>query len=266
MDLSGYRLSEQPYYEPAGNEVSIMQAACRRGLPVMLKGPTGCGKTRFVEHMGWLLGRPLITVACHEDMTAADLVGRYLLGHAGTEWHDGPLTTAVRWGGICYLDEIVEARQDTTVVIHPLGDSRRVLPLDRKGELVQAHPEFQLVISYNPGYQSAIKDLKESTKQRFVAIDFTYPEAAVEAAIVAREAGLDEPMARLLVEIGHQSRRLQGQGLNEGASTRMLVHAGQLLAGGVSVRDAVRAAVVLPLTDNAELRDALEQAIAALGR
>ncbi len=263
MDLSGFRITEEPYYEPSGQEVGIVEAAFRQRLPVMLKGPTGCGKTRFVEHVAWRLGRPLITVSCHEDMTAADLVGRFLLAAEGTVWHDGPLTLAVRHGAICYLDEIVEARQDTTVVIHPLGDSRRVLPLDRKGELVQAHSDFQLVISYNPGYQSAIKDLKESTKQRFVAVDFNYPAPAVEAAIIAQEAGIDEAAARRLVQIGERSRHLRGHGLDEGASTRMLIHAGRLLAGGVSLHDAVRAGVVLPITDDADMRDTLDNAIAA---
>ncbi len=264
MDLSGFRITEQPYYQPSGHEVGLVETAFRQRLPVMLKGPTGCGKTRFVEHVAWRLGRPLITVSCHEDMTAADLVGRFLLAAEGTVWHDGPLTLAVRHGAICYLDEIVEARQDTTVVIHPLGDSRRLLPLDRKGELVQAHPEFQLVISYNPGYQSAIKDLKESTKQRFVAVDFNYPAPAVEAAIIAQEAGIDDATARRLVQIGERSRHLRGHGLDEGASTRMLIHAGRLLAGGVSLHDAVRAGVVLPITDDADMRDALDNAIAAL--
>jgi nitric oxide reductase NorQ protein len=263
MDLSGYRLTEQPYYRASGDEAALMRAACAQNVPLMLKGPTGCGKTRFVEFMAWSLQRPLITVACHEDMTAADLVGRFLLTHEGTVWQDGPLTTAVRHGAICYLDEIVEARQDTTVVIHPLGDSRRALPLDRKGELVQAHPDFQLVISYNPGYQSAIKDLKESTKQRFAAIEFRYPEPAAEAAIVARETGIDAAAAARLVRIAERSRLLRGQGLDEGASTRMLVHAGRLLAAGVSLRDAVRAAVVLPITDDADMRDALERAVDA---
>jgi nitric oxide reductase NorQ protein len=263
MDLSGYRLTEQPHYRETGDEVALMQAACAGSLPVMLKGPTGCGKTRFVEFMAWSLQRPLITVACHEDMTAADLVGRFLLTPEGTVWHDGPLTAAVRHGAICYLDEIVEARQDTTVVIHPLGDSRRVLPLDRKGELVQAHPDFQLVISYNPGYQSAIKDLKESTKQRFVAIEFSYPEPAAEAAIVAREAGIDEDAAAQLVRIAERSRLLRGQGLDEGASTRMLIHAGRLLAAGMRRRAAARAAVTLPITDDADMRDALERAVDA---
>ncbi len=264
MDLSAYRIADEPFYHPTGNELALIAAACAQQLPVMLKGPTGCGKTRFVEHVAWRLRRPLITVACHEDMTAADLVGRYLLNPDGTEWHDGPLTTAVRHGAICYLDEIVEARQDTTVVIHPLGDTRRTLPLDRHGELVPAHPDFQLVISYNPGYQSAIKDLKESTKQRFVAIDFTYPEPAAEAAIIAREAELDPAAAHRLVRIGQQSRALRGQGLNEGASTRMLIHAGRLVAAGIPLPDAVRAAVTLPLTDDADLRDALDHAMAAL--
>ena len=263
MDLSGYRLTEQPHYRASGDEAAMMRAACAQRVPVMLKGPTGCGKTRFVEFMAWSLQRPLITVACHEDMTAADLVGRFLLTHEGTVWQDGPLTVAVRHGAICYLDEIVEARQDTTVVIHPLGDSRRVLPLDRKGELVQAHPEFQLVISYNPGYQSAIKDLKESTKQRFVAIEFRYPDVQAEAEIVAHEAGVDATAAARLVRIAERSRMLRGQGLDEGASTRMLVHAGRLLAAGVNMRDSVRAAIVLPITDDADMRDALERAVDA---
>jgi nitric oxide reductase NorQ protein len=197
-------------------------------------------------------------------MTAADLVGRYLLSAEGTVWHDGPLTVAVRHGAICYLDEIVEARQDTTVVIHPLGDSRRILPLDRKGEMVRAHPDFQLVISYNPGYQSAIKDLKESTKQRFVAIAFDYPEPSVEAGIVAREAGVDERVAGRLVRIAERSRNLRGKGLDEGASTRMLIHAGRLLASGVPTREAVRASIVLPITDDADMRDALDNAVAAV--
>ena len=263
MDLSGYLISEAPYFRPQGREVQLMEAACRKQLPVMLKGPTGCGKTRFVEYIAWKLCRPLITVACHEDMNAADLVGRFLLTPDGTTWQDGPLTSAVRHGAICYLDEIVEARQDTTVVIHPLGDSRRVLPLDRKGELVKAHPDFFLVISYNPGYQSVVKDLKESTKQRFVAIDFTYPDPEEEAAIVAHEAEIDDALARRLVRLGGRSRHLRGEGLDEGASTRMLIHAGRLVASGVPLLDAIRASVVLPITDDADLREALENAIAA---
>ncbi len=265
MDLAAYRIPEEPFYQGSGAEVPIMEAACRQGVPVMLKGPTGCGKTRFVEYIAWRLRRPLVTVSCHEDMTAADLVGRHLLTAEGTAWQDGPLTLAVRHGAICYLDEVVEARQDTTVVIHPLGDSRRILPLERKGEVVQAHPDFQLVVSYNPGYQSAVKDLKESTKQRFIAIVFDYPGADAEAAIVAREASIGAADAGLLVQVGQASRRLRGQGLEEGASTRMLIHAGRLLAGGVGMREALRAGVVLPITDDRDVQDALDAAIAAIG-
>ena len=181
-----YLIGEQPYYRPVDDEIALFEAAARRKLPVMLKGPTGCGKSRFVEFMAWRLGRPLVTVACNEDITASDLVGRFLLEGGGTRWQDGPLTLAARMGAICYLDEVVEARQDTVVVIHPLTDHRRVLPLDKKGEVVAAHPDFQLVISYNPGYQSLVKDLKQSTKQRFAALDFDYPPAGIEAEIVAR--------------------------------------------------------------------------------
>jgi nitric oxide reductase NorQ protein len=229
----------------------------------MLKGPTGCGKTRFIEYMAWRLERRLITVAAHEDMTAADLAGRFLLAPEGTVWHDGPLTLAVRHGAICYLDEIVEARQDTTVVIHPLTDARRMLPLEKKNELVAAHPDFQLVISYNPGYQSAVKDLKESTKQRFVGIDFNYPAPDVEAEIVSRESGTDRDTARRLVDIALRSRNLRGQGLEEGASTRMLIHAGRLVAAGVELEAASQASIVLPITDDLDMREALTAAIAA---
>ncbi|WP_371347686.1 CbbQ/NirQ/NorQ/GpvN family protein [Ancylobacter sp. IITR112] len=262
-DLAAYRLAAEPYYRPVGDEIAVFEAAWRHRLPVMLKGPTGCGKTRFVEHMAWRLGRPLITVAAHEDMTAADLAGRFLLGPEGTVWQDGPLTQAVRHGAICYLDEIVEARQDTTVVIHPLTDARRLLPLEKRNELIPAHADFQLVISYNPGYQSAVKDLKESTKQRFVAIAFDYPAPELEAEIVTREAGTDLSLARLLVAIAACSRNLRGQGLEEGASTRMLIHAGRLAAGGVPLPAAVEAAIVLPLTDDAEMRRVLGAAISA---
>ncbi len=261
--LANFIIAEEPYYRPVGNEVAVFEAAYRHRLPVMLKGPTGCGKTRFLEYMAWRLQRPLITVAAHEDMTAADLVGRYLLAPGQTVWHDGPLTLAVRGGGICYIDEIVEARQDTTVVIHPLTDARRILPLEKKNELVAAHPDFQLAISYNPGYQSAVKDLKESTKQRFVGIDFFYPTADIEAEIVAREADIDLTLAITLVEIGRRSRHLRGQGLEEGASTRMLIHTGRLALAGLGLAAAAQAAVVLPLTDDAELREALTAAIAA---
>src|SRR6202789_3284390 len=198
MNLEAYRISSEPFYQPVGDEIAVFEAAFAERLPVMLKGPTGCGKTRFVEHMAWRLKKPLVTVAAHEDMTASDLAGRYLLEPDGTVWHDGPLTMAVRYGAICYLDEIVEARQDTTVVIHPLTDNRRILPLDRKGEIVPAHPNFILVVSHNPGYQSAVKDLKESTKQRFVAIDFNYPAPSAEAAIIVRESGTDDNLAGIL--------------------------------------------------------------------
>ena len=195
-----YKVKTEPFYRPVSNEVELYQAAYARRMPVMLKGPTGCGKSRFVEYMAWKLGRPLITVACNEDMTASDLVGRFLLDKDGTKWQDGPLTTAARIGAICYLDEVVEARQDTTVVIHPLTDHRRSLPLDKKGELVEAHKDFQLVISYNPGYQSLMKDLKQSTKQRFGAMNFDYPDADLEAEIVAKETGVDAEIAKKLVQ------------------------------------------------------------------
>src|SRR6202034_2249678 len=226
MELDDFRIGEEPYYRAIGEEVRFYKAAYAERMPIMLKGPTGCGKTRFIEYMAYTLDRPLITVACHEDMTASDLVGRYLLDAQGTVWHDGPLTIAVRHGAICYLDEIVEARQDTTVVIHPLTDARRILPLEKHNEIVPAHADFQLTISYNPGYQSAVKDLKESTKQRFVGIDFDYPAPDIEAEIVSRESGADRKTARLLVDIALRSRNLRGQGLEEGASTRMLIHAG----------------------------------------
>lgn len=263
MNLDSYKLTKEPYYRPVADEVELFTAAYAQRLPVMLKGPTGCGKTRFIEHMAWRLDKPLITVACHEDMTASDLVGRYLLAPEGTVWHDGPLTLAVRYGAICYLDEIVEARQDTTVVIHPLTDDRRVLPLEKKNELIEAHPDFELVISYNPGYQSVLKDLKESTKQRFAAIDFDYPEPAVEAEIVAREAGIDPETAALLVKIGNRTRNLKGHGLDEGASTRMLIQAGRLIASGVPLERACAMTIVLPITDDPDLRDAISEIVAA---
>ena len=263
MPLDAYRITAEPYYEPLGDEVATFTAAYHERLPVMLKGPTGCGKTRFVEHMAWRLAKPLITVAAHEDMTAADLAGRYLLEPAGTVWHDGPLTLAVRHGAICYLDEIVEARQDTTVVIHPLTDARRILPLEKRNEIVAAHPDFQLTISYNPGYQSAVKDLKESTKQRFVAIDFSYPPPATESAIVARESGADEELAAILVAIAVRSRNLQGHGLDEGASTRMLIHTGRMVRAGLPLQGAVQSGIVLPITDNPDIRTALSEAIDA---
>ena len=208
--MEDYRLEEEPYYLPVGNEVELFQAAYEAHLPVMLKGPTGCGKTRFVEHMSWKLGRTLVTVGCHEDLTASDLVGKYTLRGDETVWQDGPLTTAVKAGGIAYLDEIVEARKDTTVVIHPLTDDRRILPLEKKGEVVQAPLDFMLVISYNPGYQSVLKDLKHSTKQRFVALDFDYPEPEAEATILMSESGIDKETATKLVKIAEKVRNLAG--------------------------------------------------------
>jgi nitric oxide reductase NorQ protein len=264
FDIQQYRIKHEPFYQPTGNEIALYQAAYAARLPVMLKGPTGCGKSRFVEHMAWRLGKPLITVACNEDMTASDLVGRYLLDADGTRWLDGPLTLAARHGAICYLDEVVEARQDTTVVIHPLTDHRRTLPLDKKGELVSAHPDFQLVISYNPGYQSLLKDLKQSTKQRFTAFDFDYPNAALETGILARETGLDEEMAGKLVKIGIVARNLKGHGLDEGISTRLLVYAATLIQGGVSPREACRMAMVRPITDDADIRVTLDNAVDAI--
>ncbi len=263
MTLAAYAVTAEPYYRPVGDEIALFEAAYADRMPMMLKGPTGCGKTRFVEHMAWRLDRPLVTIACHEDMTAPDLVGRYLLDAQGTVWHDGPLTSAVRHGGLCYLDEIVEARQDTTVAIHPLTDDRRLLPLEKKGEVVTAHADFQLVISYNPGYQSALKDLKESTKQRFAAITFDYPAPGIEAEIVAHEAGIARDVAARLVAMGQRSRNLKGQGLDEGASTRMLIHAGRLIGRGIAPAAAARVALILPLTDDADIRDALTAAIAA---
>ena len=258
-----FQVLEEPHYQPQANEIALFEAAYAARLPVMVKGPTGCGKSRFVEYMAWKLQRPLITVACNEDMTASDLVGRYLLDAGGTRWLDGPLTTAARIGAICYLDEVVEARQDTTVVIHPLTDHRRVLPLDKKGELVRAHADFQLVISYNPGYQSLMKDLKPSTKQRFTAFDFDYPEAALEARIVAEETGIAADVAARLVTVAQAARRLKGHGLTEGISTRLLVHAAQLMRKGVSDRDACRMALVRPITDDADIRETLDHAVDA---
>lgn len=262
--LDGWRIQAEPYYAPQADEVALFEAAYAARLPVMVKGPTGCGKSRFIEYMAYRLNRPLVTVACNEDMTAADLVGRFLLEPGGTRWQDGPLTVAARHGAICYLDEVVEARQDTTVVIHPLTDHRRTLPLDKKGELVRAHADFQLVISYNPGYQSLMKDLKTSTRQRFAALDFDYPAAALEAQIVATETGLALAQAAALVEVAATARRLKGHGLDEGISTRLLVYAATLIGRGVAPRAACRMAMVRPITDDADIRETLEHAIDAV--
>ena len=256
--IQPYYISSEPYYLSAENEIELFEAAYRLRMPMVLKGPTGCGKTRFMEYMAWRLQRPLITVACNEDMTASDLVGRFLLDANGTIWHDGPLTIAARYGAICYLDEVVEARQDTTVIIHPLTDNRRTLPLDKRGELIHAHPDFQLVVSYNPGYQSLTKDLKQSTKQRFGALDFDYPEEKIEADIVAHESGVATEIANKLVGIAHRSRALRGRGLEEGISTRMLIHAGALIYAGISAREACRLAMARPITDDPDMLSAID--------
>ncbi|WP_222928077.1 CbbQ/NirQ/NorQ/GpvN family protein [Luteimonas viscosa] len=254
----------EPYYLPTGNEVGIVEQCHAGGLAVMLKGPTGCGKTRFVEHMAWRLGRPLVTVSCHDDLTASDLVGRFLIRHDETVWQDGPLTRAVREGAICYLDEVVEARQDTIVVLHPLTDYRRMLPIDRTGETVEAAPGFQLVISYNPGYQRMLKDLKPSTRQRFVAIELGFPEPPAEAAIVARESGVDGGTAVALVELAGRVRSLRDRGLAEVPSTRLLVAAGRLVASGIGVREACNAAVIAPLSDDPTLLGAMRELVDAM--
>lgn len=258
--IKQYLIKDQPYYHPVADEVALYEAAYSVRMPMMLKGPTGCGKTRFIEYMAWKLKKPLITVACNEDMTASDLVGRFLLDAQGTRWQDGPLTTAARHGAICYLDEVVEARQDTTVVIHPLTDNRRILPLE-KGELIRAHADFQLVISYNPGYQSLMKDLKQSTKQRFGALDFNYPDHDSETEIVAHETGVDKKIADKLVSIAERARNLKGHGLDEGISTRMLIYAGSLIAKNVDAHAACRVALVRPITDDPDMRDALDAAV-----
>ncbi|MBL7497152.1 CbbQ/NirQ/NorQ/GpvN family protein [Frankia sp. CNm7] len=255
--------AQRPYYVPVGNEEQVFTAAFRQGLPVVLKGPTGCGKTRFVQAMAYDLDRPLVTVACHDDLTTADLVGRFLLRGGETEWVDGPLTRAVREGAICYLDEVVEARQDTTVVLHPLADHRRQLPIDRLGLTVDAAPGFCLVVSYNPGYQSVLKDLKDSTRQRLVAIELGFPPPDVEEKIVAHEAGVDPDTAAGLVTLGQAIRRLETPGLREVASTRVLITAGRLVSEGLAPRAAARAAVAGPLTDDPVVTAGLVQMIDA---
>lgn len=259
-----FLIKEEPYYEPIAKEIDIFQAAFRQQLPVLLKGPTGCGKTRFMQHMAWRLKRPLITVSCHDDLTATDLVGRYLITANETVWVDGPMARAIRMGAILYLDEIVEARKDTTVVIHPLADDRRVLPIEKTGELLVAGPEFCLAISYNPGYQSVLKDLKQSTRQRFVALEFNYPSATLEKKIVRRETGMDETMAERLVKFAAMTRNLKGSGLEEGASTRLLVHAGKLMSTGIDARTACRTAIAEALTDDPEMLAAINELSASL--
>jgi nitric oxide reductase NorQ protein len=256
-------MGEEPYYLPSGDEIPIFERCHARHLAVMLKGPTGCGKTRFVEHMAWRLRRPLVTVSCHDDLTANDLIGRFLIRHDGTQWQDGPLTRAVREGAICYLDEVVEARADTIVVLHPLTDYRRVLPIDKTGETIQAAPGFQLVISYNPGYQRMLKDLKPSTRQRFVALDFDFPPAEREARIIEREGETDYPTAHALVSLGRRLRGLQDRGLAEVPSTRLLIATARLVASGIPVRQACYSALVSPLSDDEALVGAMRDLVDA---
>ena len=257
-------IEKEPYYEPLGSEIPLFEAAYASQIPALLKGPTGCGKSRFMEYMAWRLKRPLITVSCHDDLTAADLVGRYLITNNETVWVDGPLAHAVRCGGICYLDEIVEARKDTTVVIHPLADDRRILPMERHGELLHAPPEFVLVMSYNPGYQSILKELKQSTRQRFIAIEFNYPQAALEKKIIVTETGLDADSADKLIRLAEMTRNLKGNGLDEGASTRLLVHAGKLIVRGIAPRTACNGAIAEALTDDSEMLRAVNELATSL--
>lgn len=254
---------DAPFYLATRDEIAVFETCHARHLPVMLKGPTGCGKTRFVEHMAWRLGRPLVTVACHDDLSASDLTGRYLIRGNETVWLDGPLTQAARQGAICYLDEIIEARQDTVVVIHPLTDDRRVLPLDKTGELVEAAPGFQLVISYNPGYQHGLKDLKPSTRQRFVALEFHFPSADLEADIVSHESGVERDVAVALVTLTTRLRQLGDRGLAEVPSTRLIVATARLVANGISLRSACRSALLGPLTDDPDLMAAMHDLVTA---
>ncbi len=273
-----YRIDKEPFFIPRQDEVSIFEAAYRQKIPVLIKGPTGTGKTRFVEYMAWRLGQPitrisetqgltpknglpLLTVACHEDLTASDLVGRYILDARGTQWLDGPLTRAVKVGGICYLDEIVEARKDTTVIIHPLTDHRRTLSIDKLGEVIQAHPGFLLVVSYNPGYQTSLKDLKHSTRQRFVALEFEFPETDAEAKIVSHESGVNIETALLLAKLASKIRNLSEFGLEEGASTRSLIYAGRLINEGISPRRACKVAITWGITDDHELHQSIDEVV-----
>jgi nitric oxide reductase NorQ protein len=258
--------SEHPFYYAKGGEVALFEHAYNNQLPMLIKGPTGCGKTRFIQHMASRLGRSLYTVACHDDLTAADLVGRHLIGDSGTYWSDGPLTRAVREGAICYLDEVVEARKDTTVVLHPLTDDRRILPLERTGETLAAPPEFMLVVSYNPGYQNLLKGMKPSTRQRFIALSFDFPDAELETEVLIGESGVNRELAEKLVQLGAALRALQDHDLEEGASTRLLVYAATLINSGMDMREACQAALVEPLTDDDEtLKALLEVVDATLG-
>ena len=283
--IEEYVIREEPYYLPLHNEIEIFEAAYAQKIPVLLKGPTGCGKTRFVEYMAYKLGQPLavvkphikdqptpterggiplVTVACHEDLSATDLVGRYLLEGESTRWIDGPLTRAVKSGAICYLDEIVEARKDTTVLIHPLTDHRRLLPVEKKGQIIEASNNFMLVISYNPGYQSALKDLKHSTRQRFIAIEFGYPSREAEKEIIEHEAGASPEVAWELAKLGEKVRNLREHGLEEGVSTRLLVYTARLIREGIPARQACQVAVVWPLTDDPEVVRGIEEVVSTI--
>ena len=254
---------ELPYYQEQNNEIELFEQAYNNQLPLLIKGPTGCGKTRFIEHMAIKLGRCLYTIACHDDLTAADLVGRHLIGDGETYWHDGPLTKAVREGAICYLDEVVEARKDTTVVLHPLSDDRRVLPLERTGEVLKAPPEFMLVVSYNPGYQNLLKGMKASTRQRFVSMRFDYPDRETEIKIIQQETQLDQVSSVKLIELAHSLRVLKDHDLEESASTRLLVYAATLIKSGLNSIEACRAAIIEPLTDDEETVAALMEVVKA---
>ena len=262
--LDEHRIEEEPFYLPIGEEITIAEIAHRRGLPLLLKGPTGCGKTRFMQYLAWKLKLPLVTVSCHDDLSTSDLVGRSLIRSGEAGWMDGPLTLAVRAGAICYLDEIVEARKDTTVVIHPLADDRRELPIEKRGELLLAPSSFMLAVSYNPGYQSVLKDLKTSTRQRFVALAFSYPKPELETKIVQRESGMDTALASSLVKLGNMTRALKDSGLAEGASTRLLIQAGKLIGEGIAPRSACEVAVCEALTDDPELLAALSEMVSSL--
>ena len=264
VGIEQYRIKREPFYAEVRGEVGLFSIAAKNRLPVMLKGPTGCGKTRFVQHMAFKLGRPLITVACHEDLTASDLVGRYLLKGHETVWADGPLTLGVKHGGIVYLDEVVEARKDTTVIIHPLSDDRRLLPLEKKGQILEAVDDFMLVMSYNPGYQSVLKDLKQSTKQRFIAIEFDYPTPEIESRVVAHEAGVSPEVAGRLVKVGQKVRNLKNHGLEEGISTRLLIYAGTLIQQGVPPDRACEVAVVRPITDDPDMQRSIVEVVKAI--
>ncbi len=262
--LDAYSLKHEPYYAEVGGEVELFTTAANLRMPLLLKGPTGCGKSRFVQSMAYRLGRPLITVACHEDLTASDLVGRYLLKDDETVWMDGPLSLAVKHGAICYLDEIVEARKDTTVLIHPLTDDRRILPVEKRGEILKAADNFMLVMSYNPGYQSVIKDLKQSTRQRFLAIEFEYPPRDLECDIITHETGVDPSMATRVVKLGEKIRNLKHYGLDEGVTSRLLMYAASLIYQGIAPKQACDAAIVRPMSDDAETQRGMHDLVSAI--